>query len=296
MAKPKRIREGFRGQRLVVLPAGVRERIRTHPLMKGLLVTDAGIFPHAKSHFIERGHGTPTTLLIICLAGMGWYRLGGGPRQPVVPGSVVWLPSQRPHAYGADETDPWTIEWAHFEGEEVESWRELIGISLEGGMLAIPPAAAGELRVGQIWAHLDHGYTPANLAAASGALRTALAAMAQKRSPKDGQTSAEERVAASVAWMKGRLSEPLRLSELANYSGLSIPHYTVLFRRLTGFSPIDWFARLRIQWACELLDTTQLSVGEIARQVGFPDPYYFTRCFRRVVGLPPRKYRRVPKG
>ncbi len=96
--------------------------------------------------------------------------------------------------------------------------------------------------------------------------------------------------------MKGKLSEPLRLSELANYSGLSVPHYTVLFRRQAGFSPIDWLGRLRIQYACELLDTCQLSVGEIARQAGFSDPYYFTRCFRRVVGLPPRKYRRVPKG
>ncbi len=93
MPKSKRIPEGFRGQRLVVLPAGVREQVRTHPLMKGLLVTDAGIFPQAKSHFIERSHGTPTTLLIICLAGRGWFRLADGPRQSVLPGSVVWLPA-----------------------------------------------------------------------------------------------------------------------------------------------------------------------------------------------------------
>jgi transcriptional regulator GlxA family with amidase domain len=59
---------------------------------------------------------------------------------------------------------------------------------------------------------------------------------------------------------------------------------------------MDWFNRLRVQWACELLDTTQTPVAEIARQTGFADPYYFTRCFRRVVGLPPRKYRHVPKG
>lgn len=59
---------------------------------------------------------------------------------------------------------------------------------------------------------------------------------------------------------------------------------------------MDWFGRLRIQWACELLDTTKHRVAEIARQTGFSDPYYFTRCFRRVVGMPPRQYRRVPKG
>jgi AraC family transcriptional regulator, arabinose operon regulatory protein len=296
MIKPKRIAQGFRGQRLVVLPSAVRARVQTHPLLRGLLVTDAGIFPQVKLHFIERSHGASTTLLIVCLAGRGWFRLAAGPAQPVTPGTVVWLPAQQAHAYGATEKEPWTIEWVHFQGEEVDSWRNLLGIPLEGGALSLAPSLAGELRVGQVWAHLDHGYTPANLAAAGGILRYALARAAKKGLMADGQRSAAERVAASVVWMKSRLAEPLRLAELANHSGLSVPHYTVLFRRHTGFTPIDWFIRLRIQWACELLDTCQCSVGEIARQTGFSDPYYFTRCFRRVVGVSPRQYRRVPKG
>ena len=295
MPRTRRIREGFRGQRIVVLPTAVRERVQTHPLLCGLLVTDSGIFPQAESHFIERSHGTSTTLLIICLAGRGWYRLGGGPKQVVTPGSVVWLPANQPHAYGASTKNPWTIEWAHFHGNEVASWQELLGIPLMGGSLSISPAAAGELNLGQVWAHLDHGYSPANLAAAGGALRSALARIAQKPN-HEGQRSAAERVASSVAWMKNRLAEPLRVSELASRSGLSVAHYTVLFRRQIGFSPIDWFLRLRLQWACELLDTSQSSIGEIARQTGFADPYYFTRCFRRIVGLPPRQYRRVQKG
>jgi transcriptional regulator GlxA family with amidase domain len=69
-----------------------------------------------------------------------------------------------------------------------------------------------------------------------------------------------------------------------------------LFRRQTGFAPIDFVIRLRVQHACRLLDTTELSIGEIAERVGYPDPYYFTRCFRRVMGRAPRLYRKVPKG
>jgi len=197
---------------------------------------------------------------------------------------------------GQPKNDPWTIEWAHFEGEEVDSWRKLMGISLEGSILSINPAKAAELRLGAVWGHLDHGYTPANLAAAGAALRSALAASAQRNSIHEGQQTAAARVAASIAWMKGRLAEPLRLAELANYSGLSVPHYTVLFREQTGFSPIAWLGRLRIKWSCELLDTTRFSIAEIARQTGFSDPFYFTRYFRRVVGQSPRKYRQVPKG
>ena len=296
MTKPLRIPEGFRGQRLVVLPDSVRERVQVHPLLHGLLVTNAGIFPSAKSHFIERKDGIPTTLLIACLAGRGWVKIMEDPVQQLVPGSLAWLPANLPHAYGADESDPWTIEWVHFRGTEVTAWRELISIPLNGGVLENSPKAAAELRLGQVWAHLDRGYTLRNLAAASSALRSSLILAASKRDEDDSQKAAGERVAASIIWMKSHLAEPLHLAELANYSGLSVPHYTVLFRRQTGFSPIDWFNRLRVQWSCELLDTTQATVAEIARQTGFSDPFYFTRCFRRVVGVPPRKYRQVPKG
>jgi len=101
MSHPKRIQEGFRGQRLVVLPARVREEARTNPLLRGLLVTDAGIFPNAKSHFIERKGGAPTTLFMACLAGQGWVRLGDGPKLTVSPGMLAWLPANLPHSYGA---------------------------------------------------------------------------------------------------------------------------------------------------------------------------------------------------
>jgi len=45
-----------------------------------------------------------------------------------------------------------------------------------------------------------------------------------------------------------------------------------------------------------LLDTTALPVAAIAAEVGYEDAYYFTRCFRRVVGCPPRTYRNTQKG
>ena len=77
---------------------------------------------------------------------------------------------------------------------------------------------------------------------------------------------------------------------------MSVTHYSALFRRHGGFAPIDFLIRQRVQHACRLLDTTSLSVGEVAERTGYADPYYFTRCFRRVMGVAPRAYRKVPKG
>jgi transcriptional regulator GlxA family with amidase domain len=108
--------------------------------------------------------------------------------------------------------------------------------------------------------------------------------------------SAAERVAASVAQLRRDWLRPHRLAELATSAGMSVTHYSAHFRRLTGFAPIDFLIRLRVQQACRLLDGTSLPVREIAARAGYEDAYYFARCFRRVMGCSPRRYREVPKG
>jgi AraC-like DNA-binding protein len=55
---------------------------------------------------------------------------------------------------------------------------------------------------------------------------------------------------------------------------------------------MEYFNRLRIQRACELLNNTALSVQEIGQTVGFSDPYYFSRAFKRIIGASPNQYRR----
>jgi transcriptional regulator GlxA family with amidase domain len=103
-------------------------------------------------------------------------------------------------------------------------------------------------------------------------------------------------VVASVETLRRDWQRPHRLEELATAAGVSVTHYSTLFRHQTGFAPIDFLIRLRVQHACRLLDTTRMSIVEVAERVGYPDPYYFTRCFRRVMGCAPRTYRKVQKG
>jgi transcriptional regulator GlxA family with amidase domain len=68
-----------------------------------------------------------------------------------------------------------------------------------------------------------------------------------------------------------------------------------LFKQQTGYAPIDFLIRQRIRKACQLLDTTDASVAAIAEKVGFEDPYYFSRCFHRIMGSSPRTYRQSVK-
>ncbi len=281
---------------MVVVPEPVRAAARRHPLLRGLHVTDAGYFPVANNHLVERPKGAPTTLVILCLRGGGWFRLGSETRE-VAPGDLVWLPAGRAHAYGA-AADAWTVAWAHFAGDEVPAWRSLLEFEphAQTALAKLPTDRLDEIVLDRVHAALERGYALRHQVAAAAALRHSLSTVAlQAIAPRDAR-SARERVTASIELLRRDWQRPHRLEELATAAGVSVTHFSTLFRRLTGFAPIDFLIRLRVRHACQLLDSTHLPVQEIAERVGYPDPYYFTRCFRRIMGCAPRSYRKIQKG
>ena len=86
---------------------------------------------------------------------------------------------------------------------------------------------------------------------------------------------------------------PLTLAELADAASLTRAHFSTTFRRTMGQSPFAFLRRYRLQRAKELLHDERLSVAEVAAAVGIPDPYYFSRAFRRMEGMSPRQYRQA---
>jgi AraC family transcriptional regulator, arabinose operon regulatory protein len=95
----------------------------------------------------------------------------------------------------------------------------------------------------------------------------------------------------AIRFMHAHLTETLRLVDLALRTNTSPSHLHRLFRQKTGRAPIDYFIRLKVQRACELLDHTDMKVGEIAHFLGYRDSHYFSRIFKRVTGQAPREFR-----
>jgi transcriptional regulator GlxA family with amidase domain len=100
------------------------------------------------------------------------------------------------------------------------------------------------------------------------------------------------RIGRSIAYMVAHLDEPLQVSTLAAQASVSPSHYFALFKRQTGTAPIDFFIRLRMNHARDLLDSTCSSVKEIAAAMGYDDPFYFSRVFKSVHNVAPAEYRR----
>ena len=111
-----RIKEGFKGERIVVLPGFLIEELKRDPLGRELYITDIGYYPHAGFHYCERKEEDSNEfVLIYCVEGEGWFKLDGK-RYDVGANQFFILPKYKAHAYGSKAENPWTIYWIHFDG------------------------------------------------------------------------------------------------------------------------------------------------------------------------------------
>lgn len=98
-------------------------------------------------------------------------------------------------------------------------------------------------------------------------------------------------ISRTIEYMHKHFTEKISIEELAENTGMSMSSLLRHFKRINGTSPKEYLLLLRINYACELLDTTNMSIDEIAFKAGFNDSNYFSREFRKTTGLTPSKYR-----
>ncbi len=93
-------------------------------------------------------------------------------------------------------------------------------------------------------------------------------------------------------WMRGNAHRPLSVDELARQAATSPRTFARRFREQTGTTPLQWLITARVRRAQKLLETTPLSIDEIATTAGFDDATALREHFRRIVGVSPKAYRR----
>ena len=105
----------------------------------------------------------------------------------------------------------------------------------------------------------------------------------------------ETRAAAVLAYINKNLKGRVTLQALARVAHLSPVYFAAMFRRHTGQSPMAYVRRRRMEAACSLLANGDGAVEQVARSVGYEDPFHFSRIFSRVIGLSPSAYRAALK-
>ncbi|WP_328329837.1 helix-turn-helix domain-containing protein [Kribbella sp. NBC_00382] len=96
-----------------------------------------------------------------------------------------------------------------------------------------------------------------------------------------------------MRWMQEHLDEPLSLASIAAQAAMSTRTLSRQFRAQTGSTPLQWLIRLRINRAQELLETTDLTIDQIATTCGFGSPLLLRQHFTKTLATTPTAYRRT---
>ncbi len=108
---------------------------------------------------------------------------------------------------------------------------------------------------------------------------------------KERQTESVLLVSRIGQYIAAHYAEPLTLEQIARALKMSPYHMAHVFREITGFSPIQYVIRCRMGEAQNLLISTDFSAAQIGVMVGYDSASHFNSIFKRVVGLPPVRYR-----
>lgn len=290
-------KDGFNGEQMIVLPQMAIEMERTDPLASSLYITDIGYYPKAAGHYCERSEPIAQNVLIYCVEGRGWYRVDGTEYR-VEPDQYFILPAGKPHTYASDEQRPWTIYWVHFMGEHASIYAEgaLQPHDVKPGMMSRISERNNIFE--EIFHTLNDGYGRENLRYASSLLHHYLASMRYLSLFRNAAANdrATDVVGASIHFMKENTEKRLTLKDLADYTGFSPTHFSLLFKKQTGHSPLNYFNLLKMQLACRLLTSTGMKINQICHKVGIDDCYYFSRLFTKTMGMSPKQYKDSRRG
>jgi AraC-like DNA-binding protein len=105
-----------------------------------------------------------------------------------------------------------------------------------------------------------------------------------------GETRANYHVEKIKRYIVDHYAKPIRVESIAAMSGLSTVYCGALFRRTQGMTIIQFANLIRVQRAASILEEEVYSIGEVAYMCGFSDVYYFSRTFKKIMGISPSRW------
>ena len=288
-------RDGFAGELLISIP----QNVLAGAIQKGqilphqLYVSHIGYFPKALYHSCQRPQGCVDNILFYCVQGKGYYTLDGH-TFTLNPNQYVIVPAtDKPLVYWSDTEDPWSIYWVHFTSDALQAFNRAYHIVPEQGPQYIPHNEKGIRIWEEMYENLSRGYSPENLMNTNLCLYHLIATFVFSQQQNQNSSSPEKAIIReTIDYMKNNLDKTIRIEDFADLNKYSVSHFSKLFRLTTGMSPIEYFIHLKMQKACQLLYTEDSRVKQIAALLGYDDPYYFSRLFKKYMNTSPETYRK----
>ena len=210
------------------------------------------------------------------------------------PGDVVWLNTSSHYAHGcAPGAEGWGYYWIGVgSGAGLDA-------AYQAARAADEPVFAGA-QASDVTAMFERGIHairlsgPTSPAVISAAVSDIIAELLGRRARRQGLLGSEQfrgRLGGVLERIRTDIDWPWTIPDMARLAALSPSQLHRIFNARFGVSPITWLRNERINRARRLLADRSLSISEVGRRCGYPDPYHFSRDFRRLCGMSPTLFR-----
>jgi AraC-like DNA-binding protein len=274
----------------VFVPIEIEKSDEKNALLKGVQVTAAGYFPEAFGHDYARD-AVKYMVVIYCTAGKGYYQYKDKTWE-VNAGEILYCWKGTAHHYWADKENPWTIFWLHVQGKEVELLLKESGLNANQPLLKVGHSSQLISLFREILDVLKGGFTYHRALYVSSLAKQIFSFQYFLMKENSTIINEDKQFKDILIFLQAHINETLDIATMAKQSHLSATYFIRKFKQKFGYSPVVYFNRLKIQSACHLLLMSNRSVKEIAFSLGFEDPLYFSRLFRKIMNVSPLEYRK----
>lgn len=287
------LKNGFKGEKINVIPRKTLKNYFKKSQNRNLYLTDIGYFPLASHHQRDREKGCGEYILIYCVEGKGTITVNEESHL-ISPSCFFVIPENVPHSYFADQEDPWSIYWVHFNGiyahEIFNRFKNLKNFK----PVPIPFEQSRVHEFNEIIDLLSLGYNDEIFEYSSLLLHKFLGSFIfyTITSKKKTNTENDDLVNEIIHFLKENINNTLTIEMITKQFNKSSTSIFNIFKANTGYSLIHYTNLLKIQHACELLNLTEMSIKEISYSLNFQDPLYFSRIFKKYMSISPKEYKK----
>lgn len=244
-----------------------------------------------------RPRGRVDFQIIYIAAGYGHFHFDTVDNETIVPAGniVIFRPKelQKYEYYGKDKTE---VYWIHFTGSDVKNILKKYGFPDNERIFPVGTSMEYERIFKRIIIELQRCQD--NYEEMLTLLLRHLLIIFQRELSREQVLKNEyldHEMDTAVTYFNENYNRDINIEEYATSKGMSVSWFIRSFKKFTGSTPMQFIVALRVNNAQVLLETTNYSINEISKIVGYDNQLYFSRLFHKLKGFSPREYRKTRK-
>ena len=251
-----------------------------------------GDHPEGYLFFADRGRVLRETQILYITDGGGWFVSAHHERTHLRAGDIVVLYPGEWHNYAPDPQTGWSEAWIGFTGSLGDM---LIAKALPDRSHPVHHVGISDtlMRAFEKAVEIAEGQQPAHQQQLAGYIGLIISTTyAKDRQLPYLQMPDRTAINSAIKLLRQNLHSSLRMEDVAAQAGMGYSKFRKTFKAYTGYSPAQYFLRLKMERAKDYLQSTSLSCKEIAYRLGFDSSSHFNKMFRLSQNQTPAEYRR----